>query len=117
MPKPKSPGEQRPQANEDPQAQAPKDISPQDPYWVLKRQHEEEKGPRHVGTGLASGALSFVGGVVGGVAGVFVAPGIGAAQGGARGFVKGVGIGLGGLIILPVVGAASAVMVCILHCI
>eukprot|EP00123_Amoebidium_parasiticum_P015415 comp22960_c0_seq1/m.36452 comp22960_c0_seq1/g.36452 ORF comp22960_c0_seq1/g.36452 comp22960_c0_seq1/m.36452 type:complete len:542 (-) comp22960_c0_seq1:263-1888(-) len=80
-----------------------------DPYWVLKQQHEEEKGPKHVGSGLASGAKSIAGGVLGGVAGLFVAPAVGASQSGVKGFVKGVGLGLGGLILLPVVGVASAI--------
>lgn len=80
-----------------------------DPYSVLRKQQEKEHGPRHVGKGLVSGGKSFLGGILGGVASVVVAPIAGAANEGGWGFVKGVGIGIGGLVVLPIVGTVSAV--------
>lgn len=66
------------------------------------------KKPKHVLSGLGTGAKSMLKGAAAGIFGLFAAPIEGALSGGAKGFVKGLGVGIGGAILMPCAGACVA---------
>lgn len=66
------------------------------------------KKPKHVLSGLGSGAKSMLKGAAAGIFGLFAAPIEGALSGGTKGFVKGLGMGIGGAVLMPCAGACVA---------
>ncbi|TPX42076.1 hypothetical protein SeMB42_g05292 [Synchytrium endobioticum] len=73
-------------------------------YQEKRRIHSTRNRPRHLGSGMASGAHSFVTSVTSGLAGVLAKPMEGAEKDGVGGFFKGLGMGLVGAVTKPVVG-------------
>eukprot|EP01055_Gregarina_sp_Pseudo9_P002684 Gregarina_sp_Pseudo_9__2683@NODE_292_length_3267_cov_12_086121_g273_i0_p1_GENE_NODE_292_length_3267_cov_12_086121_g273_i0NODE_292_length_3267_cov_12_086121_g273_i0_p1_ORF_typecomplete_len596_score111_63DnaJX/PF14308_6/1_8e38DnaJ/PF00226_31/3_9e24DnaJ/PF00226_31/1_5e03DnaJ/PF00226_31/2_5e03ATG_C/PF09333_11/9_9e12Pam16/PF03656_13/0_036Pam16/PF03656_13/2e02PhaP_Bmeg/PF09602_10/45PhaP_Bmeg/PF09602_10/0_7PhaP_Bmeg/PF09602_10/3_7e03VPS13_C/PF16909_5/27VPS13_C/PF16909_5/1_1YabA/PF06156_13/19YabA/PF0615 len=65
--------------------------------------------PAHLGSGLASGALSVIKGVAFGAGALVAAPVMGAVEGGASGFFKGAGLGVAAAVAYPVAGVAAGV--------
>ena len=68
------------------------------------RQLASRNRPKHVGHGVAKGAVSLAKGITSGVTGIITQPFEGARHGGFEGFFTGVGKGLLGIVAKPVVG-------------
>ena len=70
----------------------------------------DTRRPKHILSGLGSGAKSVLKGTIAGVFGLFAAPIEGAMSGGAKGFVKGLGVGIAGAVAMPTAGACVAAL-------
>ena len=70
----------------------------------------DTRRPKHVLSGLGSGAKSALKGTIAGVFGLFAAPIDGAMSGGTKGFIKGLGAGIAGAVAMPTAGACVAAL-------